>query len=684
VWHRPASAAAHVELVGDWNGWARPGLTMGATTYDGWLATSVPVAPGEHQYAIVEDGTWLVDPSVPTTGFHGDQEVTWLDVPDCAVPGLAVGDAHGSADGTGGITATFTASRARDPIDPTSLALTERDGTAVRAASVDAKGATGAITVALTGLAPGKHVLRLDAKDTAGRDADPAWATVWIEPVPHDPRDTVIYQVIVDRYRDANGAPLAAPAVASERAGGTVDGVRAAIESGELAALGVNALWLSPLYKNPDGDWPGLDGRMYSSYHGYWPIDSRALDPRVATEASLDALIASAHAHGMRVLFDVVPNHVHQQHPYVTQHAGDGWFDDPGGACICGVGACDWPSHITDCWFAPYLPDLAWTHADVADQITSDVRWWLDRFDGDGVRIDAVPMMPRAAVRRIADALRARYGHPSGSTFLLGENFVGADGFNLLRYDLGPAGLDSEFQFPLMWALRGAIADESEPMGAIDAAIAAGESAWAGSGAVMATMIGNHDVVRFASESAGDGGGDPWTPAAQPGDGSDVYAKQVMALAAVFTLPGAPVVYYGDELALVGHADPDSRRVMPAEGALTASMRATRDAARALGRARACSPALRRGAYRLLFADAEHLAYARELDGAETAVVLFFRRSDSWASSLPGIAAGDWVNALDGGDTSLSPELTKAAGAPWSVRVLFPKGSPCAPSAASP
>src|SRR5262249_13191161 len=150
----------------------------------------------------------------------------------------------------------------------------------------------------------------------------------------------------------------------------------------------------------------GSDGHIYSSYHGYWPIAARALDARLATEASLDALVAAAHARGMRVLFDVVPNHVHQQHPYVAAHLKDGWFDHPDGSCICGAGACDWSTHIQDCWFAPYLPDLDWRNDAVADQITSDVRWWIDRFDGDGLRIDAVPMMPRAATRRIVDAVR--------------------------------------------------------------------------------------------------------------------------------------------------------------------------------------------------------------------------------------------------------------------------------------
>src|SRR5262249_53699685 len=139
----------------------------------------------------------------------------------------------------------------------------------------------------------------------------------------------------------------------------------------------------------------------------YWPIDSRALESALGTEDDLKSLVDVAHTRGMRVLFDVVPNHVHAQHPYVKMHMNDGWFDNSDGTCVCGVGACDWSSHIQDCWFAPYLPDLDFANPAVADQITSDVRWWIDRFDGDGLRIDAVPMMPRSETRRILYAVRS-------------------------------------------------------------------------------------------------------------------------------------------------------------------------------------------------------------------------------------------------------------------------------------
>ena len=118
VWHHPASPTASVEVVGDWNDWARPGLPMNVTGDPGWLATSVPLAPGEHLYAIIEDGQWLLDPTVPTSGFHDDQEVSWVNVADCSTPGLQVDDATGSADGGATIHATFLASTALAPMTP--------------------------------------------------------------------------------------------------------------------------------------------------------------------------------------------------------------------------------------------------------------------------------------------------------------------------------------------------------------------------------------------------------------------------------------------------------------------------------------------------------------------------------------------------------------------------------------
>src|SRR5690606_34554978 len=100
-------------------------------------------------------------------------------------------------------------------------------------AVVGADPSTGAITLEASGLAKGKHTVVLRARDGRGGDAEEAVATVWIEREAWEPRDAIVYQVFLDRFRDENGA-LAPPERPSDRAGGNLQGFRRALESGEL------------------------------------------------------------------------------------------------------------------------------------------------------------------------------------------------------------------------------------------------------------------------------------------------------------------------------------------------------------------------------------------------------------------------------------------------------------------
>jgi hypothetical protein len=505
VWYQPASTNDSVHVVGSWDGWSRPGRGMDAQP-GGWLATRFDdLGAGSYQYAIDDDGTWVLDPNVGTTAFHEGQEVTWVTVPDCGTPATQVSNVTAGAEGTASIDATFLAATTGDALDPASLTLETLHGATPTGVTPSAVPSAGTIHLDLSGLPPGKSTLAVHARDVKGRDADAAIATVWTEPRTFDWRDAVIYEVMVDRYRARDGSPLPPPASMGGRAGGSVGGVQAAIESGELASLGVNTIWLTPLYANPEGEWPGLDGRPYTAYHGYWPAASRATEPSMADEADVDALVASAHAHDMRILFDVVPHHVHLQHPYWVANDRSGWFQDIDGSCVCGVGSCSWATSETACWFTSYMPTLDWTNDAVASAVSSDVAWWIDRFDGDGVRIDAVPMMPRAAVRRIAADLRATHDNPSHRTYVVGENYVSQGDFASLLYYLGPQGIDGEFHFPLMWALQAAFGDESESLVDVDSIIHLGEQTWAGSGAVMGLILDKADKARFSSVVAGDG-----------------------------------------------------------------------------------------------------------------------------------------------------------------------------------
>jgi glycosidase len=680
VWYQPTDPQSDVQLVTSWSGWSQPGTTM-VTTDGTWrVAQFSSLPPGPAEYVIVDDGETVLDPNVGTTAFHDGQEVTWVDIPDCSVPQTQVKAVSATKSGSATIDATFLASSAGDALDPSSITLQPVHGGAPTSVTPTGDAATGRIHVALSGLPPGKSTLAVQAKDVKGRVADAALATVWTEDTPWDWRDAVVYEVMVDRFRAADGSALAAPASMGGRAGGNIAGVTKTIESGQLAALGVNTLWITPLYANPDGDWLGLDGHEYSSYHGYWPIQARQTESSMASAPDVNAMVAAAHARGIRVLFDVVPHHTHTQHPYWQQHEHDGWFQDIDGTCVCGVGSCSWAEDETACWFTNYLPSLDWTNDGVASQVSSDVRWWLDDFDGDGVRIDAVPMMPRAAVRRIAWDIRSEYDSPARRSMVLGENFVGQNDWASLKYFLGPQGLDSEFHFPLMWALRGALASTGQTLEDVDATIRTGEQTWSGSGAVMGLILDNHDTSRFVTVAAGDDDGVTWNPAPQPTVATP-YTLLQLGLGVLFTLPGMPVLYYGDEIGLAGKSDPDSRRVMPADADLLSFQTQTRAFVASLAKLRTCSEALRRGTYRTLHVDPERLLFARETPDGPTAIVDLQRSPTApFTGALPGISAGSWKETLSGHVQSLSPELTTLPAEPFSVSVYLPATSPCAAS----
>ncbi len=128
-------------------------------------------------------------------------------------------------------------------------------------------------------------------------------------------RNATVYFLMTDRF--ANGDPANDRAVPSSGEagmlrgfeGGDIRGVTERIEAGYFNALGVDAIWTTPLIDNvrgsvEEGEW----GRTYA-YHGYWPRDWSSVDPRYGTEADLARMVGAAHGRGLRVIVDVIINH---------------------------------------------------------------------------------------------------------------------------------------------------------------------------------------------------------------------------------------------------------------------------------------------------------------------------------------------------------------------------------------
>jgi glycosidase len=625
VFHRADGPAGQVALVGDFNLWDPGAHPMLDPDGDGLYVARPELSPGWHQLRVWRDGQTHLDPWNPLT-LHDptgrENSAVW--VPDCGRPAfevraLTTGLAE---DGRGRLALElgFWRARAGPGLDPAGLELRLGDGTLV-AWELDPGG--DGLRAELDGLSPGKHRLEVRGRDRAGAEAEPLGLPFWIEAEPFDWRDALIYQIMVDRFARGDGQPLDEAAGLSFRQGGDLGGVTRLLRAGYFEALGVRALWLSPLYDNPESVHLGRDGHPVQAYHGYWPGSPDRVEQAFGGQVALEELVTEAHARGVRVLMDAVPNHVHLEHPYAREHAGAAWFNHPSGGCLCGL-TCSWETEIERCWFDPFLPDLRWENPAVVERLTADLVGWLERFDLDGLRVDAVPMMPRLAVRHLRDRVQRRLSAGGLHVYLLGECYTHLGGQDIIRYYLGPHSLSGQFDFPVMWALREALAGRAG-MDRLEAELARSQAAWEGSGAVMAPILGNHDVPRLVSDLAGD---PLWDPRGRPPpapERDEPYELAAAAFAFLLTLPGAPVLYQGDEFGQPGAGDPDNRRAMRFGQALLPRERVLLERVQALGRARGCSPALRRGAYLGLLSSADVLAYGRDAADGRPALVALHR-----------------------------------------------------------
>jgi alpha-amylase len=457
--------------------------------------------------------------------------------------------------------------------------------------------------------------------------------------------------VMTDRFR--NGDPSndldSAPARADWWHGGDLQGV--IDELPYIRNLGMTAVWITPVVE-----------QMPGGYHGYWTRDLYKVDPHLGDMAKLAELVRRAHDLGLKVVLDVVVNHLGQRNPWLTDGAHAGWFHPD-----CVMNFAD-QSSVENCWLAG-LPDLDTENPAVRVYLTDWALWLIDQTGVDGFRVDAARHLSKDFLRTWTAAIKAK--HPS--FWLLGE--VYSSGY---RYQSGflDAGLDAVTDFQTYDVIRTGL---SEPGNlsqlSLPPSLAANDIG-AGHENARAIFIDNHDVARFV-------GADPPT--------ATTLARLRQGLVYLFTMPGTPVLYYGSEIALPGGADPDDRRSMTWSEAPSE----TRNDVRALATLRKEMDVLRRGSFVELAARQQELAYGRVL-GATAIVALFngdpksahtmraplaalglggdvsarslfgpgpdvFQRGGEITVDLPARGVGVWlVTALPAAATSSSPPLAVA------------------------
>ncbi|MFN5889400.1 MAG: alpha-amylase family glycosyl hydrolase [Bacteroidota bacterium] len=387
-----------------------------------------------------------------------------------------------------------------------------------------------------------------------------------------DPHKKIIYNPMIDRFVNgnlSNDKPLLRSDVdyKVDFYGGDVAGITKKIEEGYFNLLGINTLWISPVVKNPAGpygQWKN-PATKFSGYHGYWPVALRETDERFCTPDELKKFIRVAHSHGISVLLDYVAHHIHEEHPLYKQRPD--WFTPlilPDGS----KNTERWDDYRLTTWFDDFMPTFNYFKPEVVDALTDSALWWFKEFDVDGFRHDATKHIPDAFWRTLSFKVKRDVQYPafsrgkSRSLYQIGETYGSAE---LIGSYLGSGLLDAQFDFNMYDAVVGAFKGNG---GMNQLANTLQDSRkWYGSHHTMGNISGNQDKPRIISildgsikegEDSKQAGWDRNIRVSDPG----VYDRLSTLFAYNFSIPGIPVIYYGDEIGMPGANDPDSRRMM--------------------------------------------------------------------------------------------------------------------------
>ncbi len=654
--------ATSVVVTGTFANWT-PDVAQGARalTNDGFgtWTTVVTLDPGSYQYKFVVDGSrWLPDPNNPNRaddGFGSFNSV--LEV--CTGPVFQVLNHQTTGNG-------FTATIAYQGAGNVAQAAGSLD---LQPLPANALTAANPLQISLSGLSDGIHDLRLNV------GSDSILLKIYINETT-DWRDTAMYFVMTDRFVNgsaANDAPLGGMNPLNDYMGGDFAGVTQRIEAGYFDELGINSLWISWPLDNTDQAMMGrynvfngcnLSGEnmtRFSGYHGYWPSSGRNLESRFGTMAELQTLVNAAHRRGIRVLLDFTANHVHADHPYFSMHPE--WFNQPPVMCRDG----HWDSNLREeCWFDSFLPDWRYTNPDARRAVIEDVVVLVKETGADGLRVDALKHMEDAFVTDLRRRTEQEFEHTGVDFYLVGETFTGDTG--LINYYVNSSMMHGQFDFPSNQAIGQAFALDQVGLQGLHQWVRTNKASYGAASGWMSTFAGNHDIARFVSKASGELPCGWWAGAdqsraytnlpSQPGNDTP-YLRLGLAMTYVFSVPGIPLIYYGDEVGLAGAGDPDNRRMLPADNQLNQHQLALRNQIRRLGRLRAQNAVLRTGDWTdALWADDTLLVFGRTL-GNTKAIIALNRgeaRTVSVAVGGVGLNNGQLVNSQlgNGGNLTVS------------------------------
>ncbi|HYG61957.1 MAG TPA: alpha-amylase family glycosyl hydrolase [Thermoanaerobaculia bacterium] len=354
-------------------------------------------------------------------------------------------------------------------------------------------------------------------------------------------RGAVFYEVFVRSFADSDGDGI-----------GDIRGLTSKLDylndgnPKTVTDLGVDALWLMPVFESP-------------SYHGYDVVDYERIDREYGTAEDFQRFLDEAHRRGIRVIVDFVMNHSSSQHPWFVESASSpasgrrDWYvwraDDPRWTQPWGGNNRTWHEKNGAYYYGVFwggMPDLNFSTPAVREEMKRLATLWLGR-GLDGFRLDATRHLfangPGAGQNDQPEThvylkeLSAAVRQAKPDAMLVGENWTEtpeiAAYYGSTDTVRGGDELPMNFNFPLASAiLAGVNAGDAQPIAEKLTEMAELYPA----GIIDTPFLTNHDMVRAATQLGADPG--------------ERVARSKMAAAVLLTLPGAPFLYYGEEVGL--------------------------------------------------------------------------------------------------------------------------------------
>ena len=620
--YKPKGKHKQVNLFGQFNSWDRNNLPMNDKDGNGVYEISIPLDPGRYEYKFYVDGAELIDPRNPVKVPNGLGDYNSIIIIEPSKEdNLFLHSLNFKAEDQVKKYNYYFEGPEQSKINETNIvALLDNQSVNTNLIKVDGNNIS---LLFPDDLIEGERLLRVAVR--IGGKFTNIQSTKIIDGKPVDnnsPKnwhDAIIYSLMIDRFNNGdstNDKPIVHDSLFKQANynGGDLQGIINKINEGYFDSLGVNTFWISPIVDNTNKayrEYPSPH-RYYTGYHGYWPVSLEGVEEHFGDMKLAKNMISKAHSHGIKILLDYVAHHVHEENPLWKNHRD--WFgqlDLPDGRKNLRL----WDEYRLTTWFEPYMPSFDYVDSKEAlETMTDNAVWWLEETHADGFRHDAVKHVPNEFWRLLTKKIKERIEIPEETqVYQIGETF---GGFDLISSYVNNGQLNAQFNFNLYDTAIPVFLHKDNSFKLLDLQMQKTFQVY-GVNHLMGNLADSHDKIRYMAMAdsdleINDGRASDFAWNNPPKvDHPSSYEKLKLYLAYILTIPGIPVIYYGDEIGMTGASDPDNRRMMRFGNDLNQYEKQMFKEVSKLVHIRVDHPALRYGDFYTLEADNNIYAYLR-------------------------------------------------------------------------